>query len=688
MGQYHIKTNDGKKIKLKQICNKYNRSDDEDNDDKKQSKFRLLGYWMRCNGKMDVMIDVYRGLCNQQFMKLRSFVNYKKLRLNAAAIWKLGQPVIQALIEFGAKFYSKESKVKVEKLYNYQYKLARYCLGARSSCPKRYLEYELNFDDVETRTRIVIMENFEAAKRAPMTYMKGYAFNEWINYLNLCNYDHFLNWKNNDKTHIKTLLSRGYLIWCELNKIDRSNWSIIQPNQIKEVKYSLPIYTVNFPRNISLFNDFDAIKYELNNHDSFNWWTDGSLINDSNYGGFGLVTLQQREIGKFVSNYGWINHKTNINYCELVAIEEVLNEMCNDDEFLSNNERDYLTILTDSMFCLYQLDLHCYCKYEYYYNVLMRIFRKCNFLWQFGKHVRIVKVPAHEGLTGNELADFWAKVGAGMAAYIDEKCGDISNNDVPLIVQNEINRIEIKKMRKEEKERIRKAKIQIAKEKKKKRIGSTLYESFLDDKSKHCRNEKKYLSFNQSAIMLRLRSEHIELNKYNNVIYAKGEQTSDKCDYCDQIETVEHFICHCEKFSVLRNVMIDELKQFDSDINCIDNNGKIKIKRLLFPHAFQDKAYLKENILKRVKQLKIVCNFVKNTGRFNNDRVKTKIFKQYGKQRLEQMEIKRDCDDIVNTGVMDIDLDEDLMEEHILQLNENFNQLQMKNNNFIIDDNG
>ena len=83
------------------------------------------------------------------------------------------------------------------------------------------------------------------------------------------------------------------------------------------------------------------------------------------------------------------------------------------------------------------------------------------------------------------------------------------------------------------------------------------------------------------------------------------EQTSEKCDYCNEIETVKHFICDCEKYNVLRNVMLDD------DINCM-NNGKIKIKRLLFPHAFQ------------------------NTSRFNNDRVKPKIFKQYGKQTIDR----------------------------------------------------
>ena len=44
----------------------------------------------------------------------------------------------------------------------------------------------------------------------------------------------------------------------------------------------------------------------------------------------------------------------------------------------------------------------------------------------------MVKIPAHKGITGNELADHWAKHGMKMAKYYDEIDGRISNNYIPL----------------------------------------------------------------------------------------------------------------------------------------------------------------------------------------------------------------------------------------------------------------
>ena len=697
---FYITKNDDNntKVKLKKICNIYNRSEDEikynrENNIKNEDSFRILGFYMKCNGNMKVMIDRFIGLCNLQFMKLRSFVNYKHLRLNSAAIWKLGRPIFQALIEYGALFYSKESKTAINKIYNWQYKLARYCIGARSSCPKRYLEYELNFDDIETRVMIQLMENYEAAKRAPMTYMKGVVFDDWINYMYLQDSHDLQRWKNEEKTHSKTVLSRGYKLWRRLNdkQDDEFPFELIQPNDVKEVKYSLPVYLVNFPQNISLFKDFDSIAMEINNFNSMNWWTDGSVKHE-NYGGFGMATLQQRKIGKWVQNYGWIDHLTNIEYCELVAIYETLNEMCNDDDFIDNKEMEYLTILTDSMFCIYQLDLQSYCKYEYYYNILMKIFTKCNFLWQYGKHIRIVKVPAHQGITGNEIADYWANVGADMAFAIDRHDHYIRNNDIPLIVQNEINKRKIRKMRKEEREIERKEKENEARRNNKKRVGSTLYGPILDNEkngSKHVLNEKKYLSFCQTAIIARLRSEHIELNKYNNIIYRRGEQTSDKCEFCNQIETVSHFIRDCNKFIVLRNVMIDELREYNSEFNLFDNNNRINVRNLLFPHDDQKDARKIENILKRVKILKTVCKFVINTGRFNRDNVRTKIFKQYGKIDIESREIEAIRNSVENAGVLDNDIDDEINDEQIEQININFDVLGINSDDDeIIDDNG
>lgn len=697
MSDYFINTNDGKQIKLKKICNKYNRSEEElENEENFEDWFRLLGFDIRCNGKLDKMTSKLNGLCNMRFMDIRRFVNYKALRLNAAATWKLGRQTIHSITEFGSKFWFKEAKLKVKKVFDWQYKLARYCLGARISCPRRVLEFELGFDNYKIRVLSSIIENFEAAKRSPMGYMKGIIFRDWIEYCDFTNYGLVKGWLHWEKTHQNTLMSRGYRLWMDINNIDESNWQIIQPNDVKEVKYSLPIYTVSFPRNISLYYDFDDIIKYINNYDSMNWWTDGSVKGD-NHGGIGMVTLQRRKPGKWTSNYGWIDHKTNIDYCELVAIDEVLNEMCNDTDFLDNNNFDYLTILTDSMFCLYQLDEKCYCKFEYYYTILMNIFRKCNFLWQYQKHVRIVKVPAHIGITGNELADFWANTGAETAIELDAIDGCISKNDIPLVVQNEINKVKIKEMVKKEAEAERKAKEETARLKGKKRIGSTLYDPILTTNPKHVLREKKYLSYCESAIIARLRSEHIELNKYCSIIYATGEQTSPYCDYCnigvkedkDKVEeTVTHFICDCKQFNIERQAMKDEIRCL---CDWIVEDDKINIRKLLFPHWAQEKPGKPQSVIERIKILRIVCKYVIKTGRFDNEKIKTNVFRAYGNFKKEKNEINQDCDIINNENLLNIDeIDNinDIRVNDIDDINIRLNKFFENSENMIDDDNG
>ena len=74
---------------------------------------------------------------------------------------------------------------------------------------------------------------------------------------------------------------------------------------------------------------------------------------EKNYGGFGYTTLQDRENGQLIANYGYIDHLTNIDYCELAAINACLQETINDMSIMNDIDYNYITILTDSMFCVY-----------------------------------------------------------------------------------------------------------------------------------------------------------------------------------------------------------------------------------------------------------------------------------------------------------------------------------------------
>ena len=75
----------------------------------------------------------------------------------------------------------------------------------------------------------------------------------------------------------------------------------------------------------------------------------------------------------------------------MAALEETIN----DNEIITNNNYNYITILTDSKFSLYSLNEKYYCDKEYYYSLANKIFILCKRFIQYNKIIRIVKIPAH-----------------------------------------------------------------------------------------------------------------------------------------------------------------------------------------------------------------------------------------------------------------------------------------------------
>ena len=344
-----------------------------------------------------------------------------------------------------------------------------------------------------------------------------------------------------------------------------------------------------------------------------------------NYGGFGITTMQERENGKLISNYGYVDHLTNIDYCELAAIHASLSETINDSSIMNNTDYIYITILTDSMFCLYLMDERYYCKIEYYYNLLQEIFVLCHEIGKFGKIVRIVKIPAHVGKTGNEIADYWAKYGATTALEID-KDGIISNNDIPLIIQKEINDRKIETYYYENRDEERERKRDEARNEGRLRVNSNLIGMMNRKGSKHLKNELKRLNKKEASIIFQLRSEHIELNLYNSVW---DDNIDPNCATCGTLETVKHFLIDCDDYELqriqLRMELIKINKRFEKDEN-------FNVVCILFPHVFQGKPYRERQVEDRIKILKLVCDYVLQTGRFEN--AISNVFKRKRRDRL------------------------------------------------------
>ena len=146
---------DGEKdIEIKQIVNKCNDSNKNRDDKKRKNNTRILGLHVCCNGGWGQTIEYFNGKCYGVYNEIK----YDSTRLNLDSIttFKLADNIISQLIRFGIKFYSHETEAKMNKLFKWQYIIAKYALMAKNTTPYESLEYQLNFEPI----KLVCMKQF------------------------------------------------------------------------------------------------------------------------------------------------------------------------------------------------------------------------------------------------------------------------------------------------------------------------------------------------------------------------------------------------------------------------------------------------------------------------------------------------------------------------------------------------
>ena len=107
--------------------------------------------------------------------------------------------------------------------------------------------------------------------------------------------------------------------------------------------------------------------------------------------------------------------------------------------------------------------------------------------------------------------------------------------------------------------------------------------------NKNLSNIINYGKFNhhQCGIIIRMVTEHIELNQYlfkyniKNPVNKKVPASPD-CNYCEQLETVNHFLIKCKKYKFQRAKLFKKL----SKINYRYNFSKFKTTNIYFFHIY------------------------------------------------------------------------------------------------------
>jgi hypothetical protein len=224
---------------------------------------------------------------------------------------------------------------------------------------------------------------------------------------------------------------------------------------------------------------------------------------------------------------------------------------------------------------------------------------------------------------------------------MDKKFNTITNNEIPLIVKCEINKQKIKLNEKNE-------------------FNNTnnfdrIWKQIENNNNKIFMIDKKFLNYNETAIICRLRSEHIELNEY---LYRFNQYNHERCEKCNgnKIENIQHFLLECSNYNSIRNVMFEEIKK-ESIIfigNPDTNINYHEIMAYLYPHLYQDNIYDIISINERIHIYKCVYKYIIKTERFknnNNNNLKYNIYQNmYSKKENILIDDKiKYYDDLLNS---------------------------------------
>ncbi len=192
--------------------------------------------------------------------------------------------------------------------------------------------------------------------------------------------------------------------------------------------------------------------------------------------------------------------------------------------------QEKVLICSDSLSVLASLrSFHSKARQDILYEVLQVNTR----LSHMGCQVKFMWVPAHVGITGNEMADRLAK--RALTKENVEVQVNVSKAEVKCIIWGKINKTWQYRWDREEKGRHL---YQIQRNVKEDRVG---------------RGNRR-----EEAVMTRLRLGHFSLNKTLKMI---GKHQTGLCEGCREEESVEHIIMTCKRYETQRQVMKYKLRE-------------------------------------------------------------------------------------------------------------------------------
>ena len=606
---------------------------------------RILGVHFDPELYFNQHIEIIKKKVEKKLHCLMRLAYCKYYNFNPFVILKLFDTVIRPKMEYAMCTVS--SSVKFEELEKIQKRAIKIALQVKQQTPTKYIMEITNSKTIQEKLEEQQIKMWHKYKRAPEYLLQHHTFNRWKKFIQIndpecmdeCGNINIDGAKFNYVS--KSPLSRAYNVIRSIYPRNRNVLEEKTPSVIKPP----PTYEQIYPNNINVNPQIEKME------NYYDFYTDGSCKPNPGPGGASYYSPNFAISSKIYV----VDHDTTINYCELYSIRMVIASVLRYIEYCNEMnwkwKIDNINIFTDSQFVCSILHKNGYPEYDYYYKLLQIIFELIHMLNKYNVKINIFKINSHKGIKGNEIADGLAKE----AAMIARDCKfngdkmvkyDMLKNPVAVDIAKDLIRLRIIRKKEQRKEwiRIRNNKFL---------MNENGYEQFKGDglmgqmkidneykiknRNNEMKNELKFLNKNECEIIMKLRTEYINLNNYRNYI---GDHETGNCRHCNVQETVSHYLIDCpgftnrieldlfinnKNFTILRNKMKKELRKitvfFKQEIN-------FNARNILFPHIWQlkpkrkDENYqqtIEKNLNKRVKILKQIAKFVNETKRFKTN---------------------------------------------------------------------
>ena len=356
---------------------------------------------------------------------------------------------------------------------------------------------------------------------------------------------------------------------------------------------ALPKYDIfETPTNYTI--SFDPIPPNQIIVTDHNFFTDGSCSPNPGKGAYGWFTpnFNGEKNRKEISAY---SYPITITNCEIMAIHSLLT-------FIKNkpSNKPKVNIFTDCQTFLQYLDFTSFPKYNNIKLIMESIFKTLSIIQYKNPNltIKFYKVKSHSNISGNNTID---KLVRHRTKYIKYNKTDL--NCTPYSVTlTQVHKYVTKQWK------------SMWKIKSNPNKWITKLHNKYNTRIHSLINISK-LNTHQCGIMVRLLTEHIELNQYLFKLQLKCPITkqippSPNCGHCEQIESVNHFLTKCTKYKFHRKSMYEKLTKINHKYKYIKFQT---IKFLLFPYLLQH-----NNIHKQILIWKEILSYTKSTNRFKN----------------------------------------------------------------------